>query len=169
MVTGFLVVQVAVNLALILGVFRLLRERDGRAALAAAREARLEALAAEFCALGREVARGVGAASAPAASSPAASVARTALHSPDGPLSAGSGRRPGAGRSSERLRAAALLLDRGLPVGAVASRTALPEGEVQVLRNLRRCQTLAGPVRQRRGVASVPEPALPPASEPGGR
>jgi hypothetical protein len=44
---------------------------------------------------------------------------------------------------SDRLKTAAALLDRGLSVTAVASRTEIPDGEVQLLKNLRRVRSSA--------------------------
>ena len=56
---------------------------------------------------------------------------------------------------SGRVQAVATFLDQGLSVEAVVDRTAVPEGEVQVLKNLRRAQRPAGlSAPGRRGAAA---------------
>ncbi len=184
MLTVFVMVQTGVNLVLTFALFLLLRERARAARLSLAREDRLEALAAEFCALGRAVAaRAEGSGASPAdpgpeghgpaeaASAGPAPQARPLRDARPTPCEAAEPARPDEGEAAgrpaleagavmpasaaslDRLQAAALLLDQGLPVAAVAAKTAVPDGEVQVLRNLRRA-----PAR-RRGRAPDAMPA----------
>lgn len=193
MLTLFLMVQIGVNVALIVALFHFLREHQVRARLALDREDRLEALAAEFCALGealvaepqtptrstpvtpRPTAVGpVGQLGSPATSQsgnqaigqsgrsgfqiarlPGCQIASSSQEGPGCQIAQIGGPHPGdeevpstdvtrPGMPSpgppDRLRAVAALLDRGLPVEAVAARTAVPDGEIQVLRNLLRSQ-----------------------------
>jgi hypothetical protein len=185
MLTVFLVVQAMINGGLLIAFLLLLRERTRTASLAAAREDRLEELAAEFCALGQAltsasppVAKRAGpprkapeipparafqpkefepdnlTAPEPVPSIPAAihdtrsgvdtEAAATTPTLPSEPI-------------ADRLKEAAALLDLGQSVAAVAAKTAIPDGEVQVLRNLRRGQT--APTR-RRGEGARKRPAL---------
>lgn len=136
MLIAFAVVQVGFNVALLILMARLLRERAAQARQVRDREERLEALAVELCAVAREFTR---------QEMPAASV------SPPAPTVV----RPGASEESrdvpprpaepsypcpdlgERVRGAAALLAQGLAVERVAAETSLLPGEVQVLRNLR--------------------------------
>jgi hypothetical protein len=188
MLTLFLMVQIGVNVALTIALFLFLRERQVRARLALDREDRLEALAAEFCALGQALVAETPTPtrSTPVTPRPAAvgqipgdfvhQSSRRSGHPairpsgnwrigdsdnchiaqlPDCQIAQIGGPHPGddevpstdvtrPGMPSpgppDRLRAAAALLDRGLPVEAVAARTAVPDGEIQVLRNLLRSQ-----------------------------
>ena len=64
MITTLALLQVGFSLLVLLGLVRLLRERERLARAAKLREERLEALAAEVCAVGRDLTRQ--AASAPA-------------------------------------------------------------------------------------------------------
>lgn len=155
MLTVFVAMQIGVNMALLLALFLLLRERNVTARLAAAREERLEALAAEFCALGQAVAAGATTSSRPRPHGepdrpdcPERNDTRTAEASVP-PLAPP--------ETPEHLQAAAALLDRGLPVAAVAAKTAILDGEVQVLRNLRRSRTSAG--RRSTSARKQPSPA----------
>jgi hypothetical protein len=180
MLTTFVLVQTGVNLLLIVALFLLLRERRVSLRLSLAREDRLEALAAEFCALGREVVAGGADSSGSGAIrgasgepelpgpgragshrglatpevSPAAGVPAEPSESDAPPREAKSCGEPGEARSSprssqaDRLTAAVALLDQGFSVEAVAGRTAIPDGEVQVLRNLRKIN--GTPSRRRR-------------------
>jgi hypothetical protein len=130
MLTPFLLVQLAVNVALVCSVILLVRERMSASRLAAEREARLEALARELCALGRELTR--------------AEDRRESLRPRDARRTPGpdDSNRPPVARMdatpAARIQGATALLDQGEAVACVAARTALSEGEVQILRNLRR-------------------------------
>jgi hypothetical protein len=153
MLTVFVVVQTAINLSLLLALYLLLRERVATSRLRLDREERLEALAAEFCALGHAVTAGAAAPSLPAATAPRP---ESACPQPDETCGAGSAGgqdglaadvtspSPAPDHSPSRFQAANALLDRGLSVSTVAARTAVPDGEIQVLRNLRRAQKPAG-------------------------
>lgn len=206
MLTFFAVLQAGINVGMVLALFLILRERRAMARLAAAREERLEALAAEFCTLGRAVAeagrvpdrqpplreRPVEPAPPPVnpPASPtaphcsvqggrpvAAEASRQRAHdrtssgaAAASPVGSNPLRAPGqewaepegaAASAPERLKAAAALLDRGLSVATVAARTAIPEGEIQVLRNLRKARAEAcasgrrlGAGRQRQGLTA---------------
>ncbi|HSB73601.1 MAG TPA: hypothetical protein VLT62_30105 [Candidatus Methylomirabilis sp.] len=151
MLALFLAIQLGLNVVLVAAVFLLLRERVLVARRTALREDRLEALAAEFCALGRAVAvaaEGPGVPDSPvrgsAASIPGPDRGTPAEAPPGGVCSA----EPG-----DRFKDAAVFLDQGLPIAAVVAKTAMPEGEVQVLKNLRRSQKPTG-VRGRRAPTS---------------
>jgi len=181
MLTALLAVQAGINLALVLALYLLRRERRAAARLALDREARLETLADDICTVGRSLLSRppTGAISRPASASlpaadpePAPASRRTeappaaptrphemAMVEPSpGPMTefgsppiaicdtqaaaiqeaAAEDRASRPLAPSERLRAVAALLDRGLTVADVAAQTATPEGEVEVLRNLRR-------------------------------
>ncbi len=165
MLTVWVLIQCAVNAALVAALFLLLRERFVTARAMRVREERLESLAAEVCALGRAVvgeldpsrSRTTGP-ETPAVSPPPG--ARLPASAP-GPEQAEAPRAD----SSGRVQAVATFLDQGLSVEAVADRTAMPEGEVQVLKNLRRAQRPAGAsAAGRRGAtASKKGRAVPPA------
>jgi hypothetical protein len=131
MLTLFAVIQVGINLLLLAGMAALLRERARTANLQRQREERLESLAAELCALGRDWGAGVRSEPPPppmveaVETAPPPAIRAAAPASDDGE----------GGRT--RFRAAVALLASGLGVDEVAARTALPSGEVAVLRNLR--------------------------------
>lgn len=127
MLTAFLLVQLAVNAALVCGLLLLVRERRGAARLTAEREARLEALARELCDLAREMTRpgDRGAGAAPLGARPAPAVPHAARPQPE---------ESGGGRIPE----VADPLAQGDAATRVAARTALSEGEIQLLRNLHR-------------------------------
>ena len=154
MLTAFVLIQVGINLALLIGLGRLLREREAIGRQAQQREERLESLAAELCALGRDVARHERSAQA----SPP-TPAGTSTASRQGPTTgeesvAGTGGR-GVSADADRFQGAVCLLRRGVPIETVAAETALLEGEVQVLRNLARAPgPTAGFDRDRRTRAS---------------
>lgn len=133
MLTVFAVVQVGINLALIAVAFFLLREREALARAAVAREESLEALAAEFCALGRELLEGA----APTPTPPGA--ARASLPAPGGCDTAFSAR---AAReiTAEGLVPASRSEERS-PVTSLAVPAALPDGEAELLRKLRRARS----------------------------
>ncbi len=146
MLTVFLVVQTGINLLMLLGLVFLLRERRLTARLVLGREERLEALAAEFCSLGKSVVAGV----RPKQAEP--SRAETTEGGTDG----GASHPPVSIGSSDPLETAVALLEQGFSVETVAARTAIPDGEVQVLRNLRRpLAPGAAPRRGRRSRATV--------------
>lgn len=179
MLTALLLVQAGINLSVLLALYLILRGREHTARLALDREARLEGLAADLCAVGRSLLQRAPAGSPvpPATAEPSAAALDPAPESPP-PPGAGEGaavrhetppdaggpaladpptppvalrdtqaasiqaargdRAPSPGEASERLRVVAALLDRGLTVADVAAQTAIPEGEVEVFRNLRR-------------------------------
>ncbi len=153
MLTVFLGVQTGVNLLLLLGLFLLWRERRMAGRLALAREDRLEALAADFCSLGEAVVASVGPTEAEALrpEPDGAARSRTTNGREDGtpsPPRVVSG-------LPDPLESAVTLLEQGFSVETVAARTAIPDGELQVLRNLRRAQApAAGPRRGRRSPAT---------------
>jgi len=175
MLTVFLVGQAVINAGLLMALLLVLRERTRTASLAAAREDRLEELAAEFCTLGQALTSAPPAVARraapllkipetppvrpsqpkeskpdnPAVPEPVQSVA-AAMHAPrSGVDMVECGMSPPLPSEpiADRLKEAAALLDLGQSVAAVAAKTAIPDGEVQVLRNLRRGQTT--PARRR--------------------
>jgi hypothetical protein len=129
MITTLALLQVGFNLLMLLGLVRLLRERATLAQAAKVREERLESLAADVCAVGRDLTR-------QAAPAPAdRTVKEEVAPSP--------GRRVGSEAGdcearAKRVQGAAALLAQGASVERVVAATALSEGEVQILRNLRR-------------------------------
>jgi hypothetical protein len=132
MLTLFAVIQVGINLLLLVGLAALLRERARTAILQRQREERLESLAAELCALGRDWGTGVR-----AEPPPPPVVATIPPPPPAPPACPDEARSEGDEGGRARFRAAVSLLASGLDVDEVAARTALPAGEVAVLRNLR--------------------------------
>ena len=169
MLTTVIIVQTLINFVLMFSLFLLLRERMLAARLARARENRLEALAASFCALGQAITGGEQVVTNAGRTGESAEIRpdseatgsqetrRTSQPLGDAPET-GEGwilsgkpnrdpRAPGGALSSgqpDRLRRAAELLDSGLSVEDVAARMAIPHGEVRVLWNLRRAQAHRG-------------------------
>ena len=147
MLTTFVVLQVCINAALLVLLARLLRERAASARQAHDREGRLEALASELCAVGREMAR---------QELPCMRLASPPPNAAGSPTDAGnanpasvSGDRVDPPRElGERARGAMALLERGMGVEAVATETSLLLGEVQLLRNLHRAPTCTNGVAQ---------------------
>ena len=159
MLTIFILIQVGINLALVLGLVRLLKERDAATRQARQREERLEALAAELCALGRDFAAQEQTAPESVRAPQEAEVApreRQAAREKDEPATA-----PRVPAAADRFQGAASLLERGVPLETVAVETALPNGELQVLRNLARAPGAVAAVgRGRRAqAASKKEPS----------
>ena len=128
MITALALLQVGFNVLMLLGLVRLLRERETLARAAKLREERLEALAADVCAVGRDLTRQE--APAPAVRT----VKDEATHSPGERAESEAG---GCEARTNRVQGAAALLAQGASVERVVAATALPEGEVQILRNLR--------------------------------
>jgi hypothetical protein len=129
MITTFALLQVGFSVLMLFGLVRLLWERETLARAAKLREERLEALAADVCAVGRDLTR-------QAASAPAVGAVREeATRFPGEQV--GVGPRDCEARA-DRVQGAAALLAQGASVERVVAATALPEGEVQILRNLRR-------------------------------
>ena len=129
MITTLALLQVGFNLLMLLGLVRLLRERERLAQAAKLREERLEVLAADVCAVGRDLAR-------QAALAPAVRTVRDeATRSPGERAGSEAG---GCEARANRVQSAAALLAQGASVERVVAATALSEGEVQILRNLRR-------------------------------
>lgn len=152
----FMLLQVAMNVALIVCLVRLLRERDATARAAREREERLEALAAELCALGHHVSRHEPRDAAPP--TPPEIAPRPSRPEPR-PEQAPSRRREDAG-TADRFRGAAALLERGVAIEQVAAETALLAGELQVLRNLRRVPGRPENKRRTNGAAAATAPAV---------
>ena len=130
MITALALLQVGFNVLMLLGLVRLLRERETLARAAKLREERLETLAADVCAVGRDLTRQ----EAPPAPAVRA-VKDEATHSPGERAESEAG---GCEARTNRVQGAAALLAQGASVERVVAATALPEGEVQILRNLRR-------------------------------
>ena len=155
MLTAFILIQTGINLALVLGFVRLLRDRQAATHESREREARLEALAATLCSLGSDVAHPLPGATA----TPAPGSARTDRHRPEssdaGETNASSGCRVPGG-VIDRVRGAAALLEQGETVERVVERIPLLAGEVQVLHNLRRASQPTGG-RPRKAERSVSE------------
>jgi hypothetical protein len=148
--TAYLVIQCGINMLLIGGLVYLIRERRAWSRIASAREARLTALAEELCALGEELIRRE-------AWSGATHRAEACSGGAPTPADAGTPRIEAPTTGSDRLGGAASLLAQGLPVDRVVAETALPAGEVQLLRNLARAakSPVAGG-RRPRGIAASP-------------
>jgi hypothetical protein len=135
MLVAFILIQCAVNAALVAGLFRLLKQREAISEEARQREARLETLAAELCALGRDMARqDTSVAGPPPAADSASGTVREADVAPAPPPVKTST----VPETSDRLQGAVSLLRQGVGLERVAVETALLEGEIQVLRNLAR-------------------------------
>ena len=133
MITTLALLQVGFNLLMLLGLVRLLRERETLARAAKLREERLEVLAADVCAVGRDLTR-------QAASAPAVPTVRDeATRSPGERAGSEAG---GSEARATRVQGAAALLAQGASVERVVAVTALSEAEVQILRNLRRPATM---------------------------
>ncbi len=152
MLTALLLIQCAINAALVGALFLLLRERSTTARAMRVREERLASLAAEFCALGRAVAEGPEPMGGHSECSEEPQAASTRQEQRPGPAGESGATEAAQAETPERLHAVAAFLDQGLSVEAVVGRTAVPQGEVQVLQNLRRTQRLAD--APRRGRAS---------------
>jgi hypothetical protein len=134
MLTTFILTQVAINLVLIVCLAGLLRQRQASLRLAQEREDRLEALAAEICDVGSQIAR-----QAPADAAPASPLPESATSEPAGArIAETSAENRGDVGVTERIRGATALLEQGGSLDEVAAETALFPGELQVLRNLRR-------------------------------
>ena len=153
MLTVFALIQSGVNLVLVAILFLLMRERALAARRATTREDRLEALAAEFCALGRAVAGEEGRPAvqeAPVSAPVVPSAVPEVVAAPAVEKASADTARADA---TDRFKEAATFLDQGLPPATVVANTAILDGEVQVLNNLRRSQKPAG-VRPRRPPAA---------------
>ncbi len=137
MLIAFAVVQVGINVALLIRMARLLRERSAQGRQARDREERLEALAVEVCAVARELTR-----QEPPPVRIPPSAERAEARQADEERRANSAPPPAPPYPSpnlgERVRGATALLEQGLAVDQVAAETALFPGEVQILRNLHR-------------------------------
>jgi hypothetical protein len=137
MLTAVLLTQLTLNVLFLLGLWWMLREREAAVRSAEQREDRLEALAKEFCALGSELSREARPAPAQEPATPA---------------------EPDAHGSIDRIEGATALLMQGVPVARVAEATALPDGEVEVLKNLRRpAHRSPGAARARQAQPSAEE------------
>ncbi len=143
MLTAVLVTQMVFNLLVLYGMWRLVQQRALACHAAEQREARLEALAKEFCAVGAELSRD--AHHLPAPCQPMPPVAPCPPDRPAGSLGA------------------ATLVPHGLSGERVADVAALPDGEAEVLANLRRTRPATKPIQAHRPKAagSAPGPAKP--------
>lgn len=138
MLSVFALVQLLVNALLIAAVLVLFRAREAGARAAREREERLESLAGDLCRLGQQVVGAAERQAPPPAPRPEVPAARLAV--------------------------AASLLEGGAPVGAVAARTAMLEGELMVLQNLRRPPAAGKAPRAPRRAPAARRAATPPAA-----
>jgi hypothetical protein len=135
MLVTFILIQLAVNVALAAGVFRLLQRHEAISGEARRREERLETLAADLCSFGREVTRRSATVSG---SAPAPDPAPRAVRVADRVSPASSVKPTAAAAPTDRFRGAVTLHQQGVGLEKVAAETTLLEGEIQVLRNLAR-------------------------------
>jgi hypothetical protein len=149
MFLAFILIQLAINMALLASLVRLSRERKAYSVEASRREERLESLAAELCAVGQQVTR-----------QPDPVVDRSPISDPGDlevrsssiPPEPSPAQAPLAVPAADRFQGAVRLLRQGVALETVAAETTLLEGEVQVLRNLARG---SGPSRSARRVGRV--------------
>ena len=144
MLLTFILIQLAMNVAILTSLIRLVQERKAYAVEARRREERLESLAADLCAVGREVTR---------QGDPAGG--RTPISDSGGPEVRDPGilpERPPAPPASpvpaDRFHGAVKMLERGVAVESLAEESTLLEGELQVLRNLTRGAASSKAVRR---------------------
>ena len=144
MLLTFILIQLAMNVAILTSLIRLVQERKAYAVEARRREERLESLAAELCAVGREVTR---------QGDPV--VGRTPISDSGGPKVRDPGilpQRPPAPPASpvpaDRFQGAVKMLEQGVAVESLAGESTLLEGELQVLRNLTRGAASSKTVRR---------------------
>jgi hypothetical protein len=135
MLLTFILIQLAMNVAILTSLIRLVQERTAYAVEARRREERLESLAAELCAVGREVARQ----GDPVSNRPPISVSggpgvRDPGIQPEQPPATP----PASPVPADRFQGAVRMLQQGVAVESLAGETTLLEGELQVLRNLTR-------------------------------
>jgi hypothetical protein len=134
MLLTFILIQLAMNVAILTSLIRLVQERKAYAVEARRREERLESLAAELCAVGREVTRQGGpVAGRPPISDSAGPEVRDPAILPEQPPAP-----PASPVPADRFQGAVRMLEQGIAVESVAAETTLLEGELQVLRNLTR-------------------------------
>ena len=145
MLTTFLTVQVMVNAVVLAILWRMHSDRRLAARLQIERETELRALVEDVCAMGQDLARlgAIRPEQAVRAQEPAVERRETR---PPAPTPRGEAAPP-------RLGEVCRLLDAGEPIAAIAARTAMAEGEVEVLRNLRRWRD---PSQGRRGDSRAP-------------
>jgi hypothetical protein len=136
MLLTFILIQLAMNMAILASLIRLLQERKAYAVEASRREERLASLAADLCAVGREVTR---------QSDPVAG--RPPISDPGGPEVRDLGILPEQSPAktppavpvpADRVQGADRLLRQGVALETVVGETTLLDGELQVLRNLAR-------------------------------
>ena len=145
MLTMFLAVQVAVNAVVLAVLWRMHVDRRRAARAQGEREAKLRALVEDMCAMGRDIARLDAPRAEPSAAREEPAAPQREVWAPT--LAARKEAAP------PRLGEVCRLLDAGEPIATIAARTAMAEGEVEVLRNLRRWQK---PSRDRRGGSRTP-------------
>jgi hypothetical protein len=134
MLLTFILIQLAMNVAILTSLIRLVQERKAYAVEARRREERLESLAAELCAVGREVTRqGEPVAGRPPISDSGGSEVRAPGNLSDQPPAP-----PASPVPADRFQGAVRMLEQGVAVESLAGETTLLEGELQVLRNLTR-------------------------------
>jgi hypothetical protein len=134
MLLTFILIQLAMNVAILTSLIRLVQERKAYAVEARRREERLESLAAELCAVGREVTRQGGpvAGRPPISDSGGPEVRDPAILPEQTPAP------PASPVPADRFQGAVRMLEQGVAMESVAAETTLLEGELQVLRNLTR-------------------------------
>jgi hypothetical protein len=134
MLLTFILIQLAMNVAILTSLIRLVQERKAYAVEARRREERLESLAAELCVVGREVTRqGEPVAGRPPISDSGGSEVRDRGILPEQPPVP-----PASPVPADRFQVAVRMLEQGVAVESLAGETTLLEGELQVLRNLTR-------------------------------
>jgi len=131
----YLVIQLGVNVALILGLAFLVRENAVVRRRTTQREERLATLAAELCALGHDLVSRESATTSSPPRLPQDTSADAERQREVAPDPAPCAVEPAA---MDRVDSAVSMLARGMALDTVVAETALPEGEVQVLRNLTR-------------------------------
>jgi len=145
MLLTFILIQLAINVAILTSLIRLVQERKAYAVEARRREVRLESLAAELCAVGREVTRrGDPVSSRPPISDSERPEVRDPGILPERPPATP----PASPVPADRFQGAVGMLRQGVPVERLAGETTLLEGELQVLRNLTRGATPTKTVRR---------------------
>jgi len=136
MLLTFILIQLAMNMVILASLIRLLRERKAHSVDACRREERLASLAADLCAVGREVTRQSDlVAGRPPISDPGGPEVRDPGILPE---QSPTKTPPAVPVPADRAQGADRLLRQGVALESVAGETTLLEGELQVLRNLAR-------------------------------
>jgi hypothetical protein len=150
MLLAFILIQLAMNMVILASLIRLLRERKAYSREACRREERLESLARDLCAVGREVTRQSDrvAGLSPNTDPGGPEVRDTDILSEQPPTKTS----PADPVPTDPVQGARELLQHGVAVDTIVGETTLLEGELQVLRNLARG---SGSSRTARRVARV--------------